>query len=746
MKSRLCYLLAAALCTPLFAGAEANESLTIERIYADPSLNGPEMRGLSLSPDGEQVTYLRAKEDNFEQLDLWAYHRATGKHTLLVDSAKLVPERELSDEEKARRERARITHSGIITYQWATNGKGLLFPLSGDLFFYDLGTQTPKQLTATEAFETDPQLSPDGTQVAFIRDQNIYVVAIDSGAERQLTFDGKGTIKNGMAEFVAQEEMGRSTGFWWSPDSQKIAFMRIDESPVGIEQRYEIEGESFKVFDQRYPRTGTANVLNKVGVLTLKQRKPTARWMDIGTETDIYIARVNWFADSQSLLIQRQNRAQTQLDMLKARSDSGKSRVLFTETGEHWVNLHDHLKFLKDQQHFIWGSESADTLQLYLYSVDGKRLGAITQGEGVVLSIEGVDEANGWVYFTANYDNPLETHLYRAKLFAKTPQVERISQRAGTHNITLSKQANTYLDNFSSVSQPTQTSYHSIDGKHIEWLEQNALDSKHPYAPYLGKHIASEFGSLKAEDGQAMYYQLIKPAHMQKGVRYPVIIDVYGGPHAQRVKNSWLGRNSYWHQFMAQRGYVVFKLDNRGSGNRGLKFETPIHKKLGDIELRDQLVGVEFLKSLPYVDAQRIGIFGWSYGGYMTAMALFKAPDVFKAGVSVAPVTDWRLYDTHYTERYLGHPEENSAGYDASNVFPYVDNYRDGLLIVHGMADDNVLFLNATKLYGALQNRMKPFEQSNYPGKKHGIRGKETRIHLFNQITEFFDRKLAPAD
>lgn len=721
---------------------QADDKLTIERIYADPSLSGPTMQGLDLSPDGQLVTYLKAKQDDYLQLDLWAFDQATGKHALLVDSRALVPEKALSDEEIARRERARITNTGIVDYQWAKTGEGLLFPLSGDLFFYELANKKARQLTATDAFETDPQISPDGKKVAFIRNQNLYVVDIASGREQQLTRDGGGLIKNGMAEFIAQEEMGRSTGYWWSPDSAQIAFIRVDESPVGIEQRYEIDGDSFKVYDQRYPRTGTNNVLNRVGVISLKG-KAKARWIDIGSETDIYIGRINWFADNEHLLIQHQNRAQSELNALKANVRNGKSSTLLTETHAAWINLNDHTRFLKDNKHFIWGAERGDTLQLYLYTTDGKAVRQITQGNGVVKDLVGINEAEGLVYFTANYDNPLETHLFSATLFGDAPVVKKITQRAGNHAITLSRSTTSYLDNFSSASQPTQTSFHTISGELITWLEQNALDKSHPYAPYLKDHIAPEFGSIAAEDGQVMYYQLIKPANMKAGKRYPVIIDVYGGPHAQRVANSWEGRNSYWHQVMAQKGYVVFKLDNRGSGNRGLKFETPLHKHLGDIELRDQLKGVEFLKTLNYVDPDRIGIFGWSYGGYMTIMALFKAPDVFKAGVSVAPVTDWRLYDTHYTERYLSHPATNADGYDASNVFPYLDGYKDGLLIIHGMADDNVLFLNATKVYAALQNKMKPFEQSNYPGKKHGIRGKETRIHLFNQMTDFFDRKLA---
>jgi dipeptidyl-peptidase-4 len=273
-------------------------------------------------------------------------------------------------------------------------------------------------------------------------------------------------------------------------------------------------------------------------------------------------------------------------------------------------------------------------------------------------------------------------------------------------------------------------------------LEANELDQDHPYFPYLDNHIRPEFGVIEAEDGQAMHYRLYKPADFDASKKYPVIIDVYGGPLAQRVTKSWGVRNGFWHQYMAQRGYAIFSLDNRGSGNRGTAFEFPLYHEFGDIELRDQLAGVDFLKQLGWVDAKRIGIFGWSYGGYMTLIALMKAPGVFAAGVSVAPVTDWRLYDTHYTERYLGAPAENEKGYHESNVFPYVDGLSGDLLIVHGMADDNVLFTHSTKLFQDLQEKQIPFEMMNYPGHKHSISGTNVRIHLYEAMDAFFDRTL----
>lgn len=730
----------AASLFPLYA-----EELTVERIYGEPNLTGTALRSARLSPDGSRVSYLKAKPEDRQRFDLWEYDIAGKQDRLLVDSDSLVPGQEiLSDEEKARRERKRLFASGIVEYFWAEDGKSLLFPLNGDLYLYDLDS-TPdralRRLTQTEIFETDPRFSPGGNFVSFIREQDLFVINLESGEERQLTADGEGPIKNGMAEFVAQEEMDRFTGYWWSEDESAIAFTRVDESPVPVEQRYEILADSFRVFDQRYPAAGTENVRIQVGVVTLANGK--IQWIDIGMNPDIYIARVKWLPDNRRIAIQRESRDQKRLDLLFAEVRNGSSKVVLTERSDHWINLNDDLRFLEKTDRFIWGSERSGFKHLYLYRNDGKLLGPLTGGDWVLFKMQGVDEEKGQIYFTANKDSVLETHLYRADLAPDGPgKAERITAGAGIHGILLSDDSRFYIDAFSSPDIPPRVSLHSIDGKRIVFLNENRLDGTHPFYPYLADRTGPEFGAIQAGDGQDIYYRLYKPANLEAGKKYPVIIDVYGGPRAQRVRRSWPSRNGYWHQIMARKGYVVFSLDNRGSGNRGVAFEKPLYRQLGKVEVEDQAAGIEFLKGLSFVDADRIGVFGWSYGGYMVLMMMMKEPDSLKAGVAVAPVTDWNLYDTHYTERYLGHPEENRSGYEKSNVFPYVENLRGRLFLIHGMADDNVLFTNSTKLYQALQERILPFQMMTYPGSKHSIWGDKIRVHLFQAITEFFDREL----
>jgi len=728
----------------LFSGAVMADELTLERLFASPDLAGASLRQTKVSPDGARVTFLRGKAENKDRYDLWEYNIADGKTRLLVDSDVLQPEQaELSDEEKARRERQRLAGlSGIIEYDWSDDGHSLLFPLGGDLFVYHLGVAVDKavtQLTDSDAFDTDARFSPKGNHVSFIRNQNIYVVSVDDGGERQLTFDGKGPIKNGMAEFVAQEEMDRDTGYWWSPDEQHIAFLRVDESPVSITKRYEINADNIEVIEQRYPYTGEANVTLRLGRIELKSGD--IHWIDTGKEADIYIPRVKWLPDSQAVAFLRQSRNQQHLEMIKV-DLAGESTSLFTEQSDTWINLHHDWRFLDDGG-FIWASELKGFKHLYHVVPGQKPLKAITTGDWMVDAIVGVSADQSKIYFTGTYDSPLEKQLYVQDLDTQTPdKPKKITQGAGFHEITMDDKATVYIDTRSDNDQPPQTSLHRADGERITWLNENALDKNHPYYPYLQAHRPNEFGTLKAEDDQTLHYRMIKPADFSEDKQYPVFFYTYGGPGAQLVTKAWPRR--LFEQYMAQQGFIVFVLDNRGMARRGVKFEAPLYKQMGSVELDDQLVGVDYLKSLDYVDADRIGIFGWSYGGYMALRALTQAPDEFAIGVSVAPVSDFRLYDTHYTERYMSTPQLNAEGYEKTAIYGDTANLKDGrLLLIHGMADDNVLFTNATTVMSKFQDHGILFESMVYPGAKHGISGEQAQYHVYKTIFDFFQRKLS---
>ena len=727
--------------------------LTIDRLFDAPALAGPTIVGLKISPDSSFVTYLQGKSEDKDRLDLWAYDIGQGRASMLVDSRNLAPDGEtLSDEELSRRERQRTAAlSGILEYSFAPSGRALLFPLGGNLYYCDLSkpaNEAVMEIDPSTSFASDPSISPAGRYAACIRDQNLHVHDLVTHQGRALTSDGSGPIKNGMAEFIAQEEMDRTTGYWWAPDDRHIAFARVDETPIELTERFEIAADNVATFSRRYPVAGGRNALVRLGVIDIQCAAVT--WIDLGSDTDIYLARVNWLPDGKTLAIQRQSRDQQQLDLLFADIETGQSRVVLTETSTSWVELHDEISFLKRSNEFIWASSRDGFRHLYLYDYDGRQLRQLTDGNWTIddfraRAIKGIDEERRMVYFTATAKSPTERQLYRASLDTNDPsKIERISQDDGLHGITMSADARFYVDNFTSGTQPPQVSLHGADGRLLARLLENRLEGRHPDAPYLADNSLPEFGTLKAADGQALHYRLFKPRHFDPEKRHPAIVDVYGGPGVQRVLDNWTG--SSFTQILTRAGYVVFQLDNRGSAFRGAAFQAPIRGRLGEVEVADQVQGAHWLASQGFVDPARIGVWGWSYGGYLTLMLMFKAPDVFRVGVAGAPVTDWRLYDTHYTERYLQRPQHNAAGYDASSVLPYAKDLKGKLLVMHGMADDNVLFLHSTKLFRNLQDLGKPFDVMVYPGAKHGLTRQHDGRHAYATIKRFFDESLRRAD
>ena len=760
--------LAAGSCGALAATATAAASsappapaaarLTIDRLFAAPDLGGAVLRGARFSPDGRRVTYLQGKADTRDRLDLWAYDIATRQNRLLVDSATLVAdEGRLSPEEEARRERARtVALSGIVDYEFAADSRLLLLPLAGDLFVYDLqaapGSSAVRRLTSTAAAETDARFSPRGRYVSFVREQNLFAIDLASGREIAVTRGGGGLLSYGMAEFIAQEEMDRSTGYWWSPDERFLAYTRVDESTVDELERFEIFADTVKVVPQRYPAAGRPNA--RVDLLVQELATANVRELPAASAGDGYLARVNWFPDSASLAVQRQPRDQQRLQLWRVDVTSGAARLLLEERSDTWVDLHDELTFLRGQKAFIWSSARSGHDHLYLYDWDGRLLRPVTAGSWMVVgsgrerAIEAVDEVRGLVYFTANRETPLERHLYVAPLHGPTEParieagIRRLSTAAGWHTNSMSRDTRLWLDNHSTPEQPPSLSLRRADGTLLDVLVANRLDASHPYAPYMAAHQPSEFGTLTARDGQVLHYQLTRPLAMQPGKRYPVIVEVYGGPGVQQVRRAWGG---LFRQYLAQQGYVVFSLDNRGAGFRGRDFEGAIHRRMGTVEVEDQVRGVDFLRTLPFVDGTRIGVWGWSYGGYMALMCMVRAPGHFTAGAAGAPVTDWRLYDTHYTERYMGMPADNPQAYRDGMVMTHAANLAGPLLLLHGMADDNVLFTHSTALIKNLQDLRKPFEVMPYPGSKHALlRFPGTGPHAYETIVAFFARTLRP--
>ena len=720
-------LLAMTLATP-----SAAEQLTLERLYASPALSGPTPRQLKLSPDGKLATLLRNRPDDRERFDLWGVDTTSGAARMLVDSAKIGSGAEISEAEKMRRERARIGGTkGIVAYDWAPDGRSILVPIDGDLYLAALDGSV-RRLTNTPTTEVDARVSEAGGYVSFVRDQNLFVIELATGREHALTSDGGGTLSWGSAEFVAQEEMDRTTGHWWSPDDRRIAVERVDESKVKVVTRAAIGAEGTTLYEQRYPAAGTPNVAVELWIMAPNGAGRVKA--DLGADPDIYLARVDWTPDGAALLVQRESRDQKRLDLLRVDPATGASKVLFSETATSWINLHDNLQPLADGS-LIWGSERSGRMHLYRWRAG--RWTALTHGDWAVKKLVGVDEAGHTAYFLGNKDGPLDQHLYAVDL--DHPAAPRRITEAGWWNdqAVMDKAATRALIFRSSPAQPPQVYLADTAGKRIAWIEENRLDAGHPYAPYLASHVTPSFGTITAKSGEALQYKLLSPPR-EPGKRYPVLVVVYGGPGAGRqVTRTW---QPLVEQYLVDRGWIVFSLDGRGTPDRGKAFEDAIYRAMGQAEVADQLAGVDWLKAQPFVDPQRIAVYGWSYGGYMTLRLLEAAPHAFAAGVAGAPVTRWELYDTHYTERYLGNPAIDPKPYAASDALTGAARIDDPLLVLHGMADDNVVFENSTALFAALQAAAKPFEMMVYPGKTHSPSGDGVQVHVWRTIETFLDR------
>ena len=718
------------------------EPLTLERIHSDPALSGPSPRNVQVSPDGTRVTFLRGREDDQFQLDLWEFNLQDKAMRRLVDSKRLQPNEQISEEEKARRERQRTaSFHGIVDYSWSKDSKRLLVPLAGDLYVVDVAsTERGKRIATGNVI--DAKVSPKGKYVSYVREQNLFVVDIVSGVERQLTKDGAGTIHNAEAEFVAQEEMDQSSGYWWAPDDSAIAFKRFDESPVPIARRFEIYPDRTEVVEQRYPYAGAKNVLVSLHIVTIDDGN--IRPVDLGTETDIYLIRADWSSNAKQLVYQRQSRNLQRLDLISVDPATLKQRTLLTETSKTWVNLHDDLRFLESQNAFIWASERSGRKHLYLVDLDGKILHPISNGEWGIDKLLAVDEKAGRIYVDSNRDAIIDKQIYALAIDGSNANnPTRISKADGWHEAKFATNGKLFVDTWSDRKTPPQVSIRSSDGSLAAWLEKNELNAKHPYATYVANHLPMEFGTITAADNQVLHYSIIKPAGINEiknaSKRYPVYIHVYGGPHVQLVAQQWGG---LFEQYMAQQGYVVFSLDNRGSSRRERRFEDALYRNLGKVEVADQLAGIDWIAKQSFVDANRIGVFGWSYGGFMAARLLAQGSDKIAAGVIGAPVTDWSLYDTYYTERFMGQPKENVEGYQQSSVFTHLGGLRSPLLLVHGMADDNVLFTNSTRLMSELTSRGILFDLMTYPGAKHGLATKANKLHRDRTIEAFFGKHL----
>lgn len=703
--------------------------LTLERVYASPSLGGPRPRVLKLSPNGRLATLLKSRPSDKDRFDLWAVDTATGQSRMLIDSEKLSSGGALSEAERMNRERRRIADvKGITDYAWAPDAKRVLVPVEGDLWVAGLDGSVSR-LTQTPETETDAQLSPKGGFASFVRDGHLFVQALIGGTAREVAGEATPKVSWGVAEFIAQEELARFDGHWWAPDDSRIAVARVDESPVKQVTRAAIGADGTRLFTQAYPAAGTANA--DVSLWLVNPDGSGKTKVDLGPSADIYFARAAWAVDGKTLYVQRLTRDQQRLDILAVDPATGASRVLASETAKTWINLHDSFRPLNDGS-IIWASERDG--YRHLYRLVGGAATQLTQGRWVVDELIGVDEKRGRLWFTGFADSTLEQQVYALDFRKAGPKPQRLTAPGGWHEAVMDHAGQRLIVTSSTPSQPAQVWLGDGAGKRLAWIEENRLDASHPYAPYLAAHVVPQFGTLRAADGQTLDWRLLKPAGLGP---FPVLMQVYGGPHAQNVHKRFTAPIE---QYLVSKGWAVFQLDNRGSNNRGMAFEAPIYRAMGGVEVQDQLQALQWIKAQPW--ASKVAVNGWSYGGYMVLKLLEAAPGAFAAGIAGAPVTRWELYDTAYTERYLGNPTTAPSVYAKSGALGDAAKISDPLLLMHGMADDNVVFENSTALMTALQRAKRPFDLMVYPGATHATPGLE--VHTWITRLRFLGRAVAP--
>ncbi|MDH4036937.1 MAG: S9 family peptidase [Candidatus Krumholzibacteria bacterium] len=719
-------LIAALAAAPRSATAA---KLTLEQVTGGHTLLAPLPTQIKWRGNGKGVSFIQTLptgEDDTRQKALMVRDVPSGReHVLCIADTVGIPAdlREGDDD-----------RFSISSHEWNPAGDRVVFTFRGDLFLLDAGNGHIDRLTESEGDEQDAVFSPDGTMIAYARGNDLYAMDVDTRTEIRHTTTGCDTIYNGILNWVYMEELftrGDVRAFWWSPDGSRLAFLEIrDGSPPVYPIVDQIPTQATYTL-QHYPKPGDPNPVVRVGIVPARGGATT--WADVDTGDDSYIARVYWVGDGSAVAIEKLNRAQDHLRLLFAEAGSGRTDVVLEESSSTWINVTYLKHYYEKKRQFLWGSEQDGHMHLYLHNVDGSLIRQVTSGDWEVASLVGVDEKKGRIWFTGNHGSVIENHLYRVNENGK--DLKRVSTEAGTHRVTMAPDNRNYIDAYSSHERPTRYAVHNSDGKLLFVIGDQLTDA------LTAANIPPQQFLTIQHEGRTYHCAMRRPPQMEPGKRYPVIVFVYGGPGSQVVRDAW-SRQDLWHAYMAENGYIVFSLDNRGSAGRGKAWEEPLLKQMGVVELEDQLAGVDYLKSLSFVDPERIGVWGWSYGGYMTLLSLFNAPDVFRAGVSVAPVTDWRLYDSIYTERYMKLPGDNAAGYDASAPLTHADKLEDPLLLMHGDADDNVHMQNSIVLLRALIDAGKEFEFMLYPQREHSIAGTADRLHLYRKMTLFFDRNL----
>ncbi len=735
-------ILLTTLLAPLWAQSSSPvKPLTIEAMFAPGGLTGRGPENIEWSPDGTKLSFVQ-RDDEGEHGELWYVDAATGEKKILVSADKLASLAPDYDKVKDERERERLTRYHVAAYLWAPDSKHLIFDSQGQLWLFDLATGTAVQFTSAPDPSDDPKFSPDGSHVSYVRKHNLYVRPASGEGEKQLTKDTGADLFNGDIDWVYAEELAVRSNYFWSPDSKQIVFLHMDETKVPTYPITNWSPTHPTVDNEKYPKVGDPNPVVKLGVVDADRGK--VHWLSVANDEEAYIPRFGWVRDGV-IWAEVLNRNQDKMDLYFVDAKSGKSRIVLTETTPGaWIDFdHVEVRFLKSSGGFLWPSWRDGNMHLYLYSydkqnplaADAKLERQLTHGDFEVMGIEGVDEAAGTAFFSANKDDPRQRQIFSVKLDGSGLQA--LTREAGTHLGDFAEDGKHYLDSYSSTQTPPRLSLCAVGG---------------PCSPVWQARSISEYGltpikfiEFKADDGTILYGRLLLPPGAASSAKIPLIVNIYGGPAAQMVLNEWGGEGGWgdlFDQILARQGFAIFAVDNRGTPGRDRKFQTAIRHEFGAVELRDQLTALDQLVAqYPQLDKDRTAIWGWSNGGSMTLYAMMHS-DRFRAGVSVAPVTDWLNYDSIYTERYMGQLKDEAKSYAASDMTKAAANLHGSLLLVHGSGDDNVHFQNSVQMVDGLIKAGKQFRLMIYPNKTHGISGSDAHDHLFHMIEDHFEREL----
>ena len=717
------------------AAAPADNALTIAQIYSPNSITGRPPDTIQWSPDGKKVSYMLHEEAS-GKADLYYIDAATGKAAVLVPAEKiasLTPAAATTKDDREKDNRARYHVAG---YHWAPDSQHILFDANGQLWYYTLATGTAVALSAPKDSVSDPKFSPDGTRLSYVRKHNLVVHPVNGGPEKTLTTGADANILNGEVDWVYAEELDVRSNYFWSPDGKNIVFLQMNETKVPTYPITDFIPHHPTVSEEKYPKVGDPNPEVRLGVIG--SGGGSAKWINLTDDKDTYIPRFGWL-NNRVFWAMVLNRAQNQLDLYFVDAQSGKSRRVLRETDDAWIEMDNSFKILKSGDKFIWSSWRDGHTHLYLYgfdkndplAADAKLLNQITKGDFEVFDVDGIDDSTGTVYVTTNYGDARQRRLCSVKLDGSGFQ--DLSKGIGTVDVMMAPDTHSFVSRFSTLMTPPNLSFcHPGKGCDVFW-KSKSVDALHLVKP--------QFVDFKAEDGTVLHGLIYLPPNSE-GKKIPLLNNPYGGPHGQSVRDAWGAQGMLFNQILMRDGIAVLVVDNRGMGARGKKFAAALRHNFGEVELKDQLAAIDqALKKFPQLDGSRLGWWGWSYGGFMTLNAMTHS-DRFKAGVAVAPVTDWRDYDSIYTERYEGLLPQDEAAYKKSSPVNSAANLHGHLLEVHGTSDDNVHMQNTMQMINAFIAADKQFDLLLYPRKTHGISGPVARTHLFTRIREQFLREL----